>query len=185
MAPDGRDTRPTLDRVREAMFNSLESMGAVRGARVLDLFAGSGALGVEALSRGAGHATFVDPDRAARRAVSENLRATGLIERAEVVAATATTFLSRSASAEGDSDGATTGEHSFDLVLLDPPYATDDGAWATLLAAVAPTVAGGVVVTESDRSLSVPVGWHALRAKRYGGTLVAILKPPNTSPEPL
>lgn len=175
VAPDGRDTRPTLDRVREAMFNSLVSLDVVDGARVLDLYAGSGALGIEALSRGAGHATFVDNDRAARRAITENLATTGLGDRAEVVAVDTVSFLRR---VDGD------GTRSFDLVLLDPPYATDDATWLDVLALVEPLAPGGVVVVESDREVSLPVGWHALRAKRYGGTLVSVLMPPSPLPEP-
>ena len=93
VAPEGTDTRPTLDRVREAVFNALASQDAIDGARVLDLFAGSGALGIEALSRGAAHATFVDTDRAARRVIDQNLAATGLADRAEVLGTDASTHL--------------------------------------------------------------------------------------------
>jgi 16S rRNA (guanine966-N2)-methyltransferase len=175
VAPEGRDTRPTLDRVREAVFNSLVSLGAVEGARVLDLFAGSGALGIEALSRGADHATFVELDRSARRAVAANLAATGLAQRADVVAADARAHLDRLVR-EGGS--------TIDLVLLDPPYASDDALWEDLLDRVAAAAPAAVVVTESDRDVPVPAGWHALRTKRYGGTLVSVLMPPTPSPEP-
>ncbi len=175
MAPEGRDTRPTLDRVREAMFNSLVSLDAVDGARVVDLYAGSGALGIEALSRGAAHATFVDTDRAARRAVERNLADTGLGDRADVVTIDALTHLRRLAEA---------GAQPYDLVLLDPPYATDDEAWAGLLELVGVVAPAAVVVAESDREVPLPAGWHALRTKRYGGTLVSVLMPPSPLSEP-
>ena len=175
MAPEGRDTRPTLDRVREAMFNSLVSLDVVDGARVLDLYAGSGALGIEALSRGAAHATFVDTDRAARRAVEQNLAGTGLGDRADVVTIDGLTHLRRLAD-DGDA--------AYDLVLLDPPYATDDTAWAGLLELVGTVAPGAVVVAESDREVPLPPGWDALRTKRYGGTLVSVLMPPSPLSEP-
>src|SRR3954454_2222592 len=107
--PEGTDTRPTTDRVKEATFNALGSLDAVAGAEVLDLFAGSGALGIEALSRGAAAATFVDQAPVARRALAANLDRVGLADRATVVGADATTFAPRASSAP-------------DLVLADPPY---------------------------------------------------------------
>src|SRR3954467_4150678 len=85
-APPGDATRPTSDRVREAVFNALGSLGAVEGAAVADLFAGSGAMGIEALSRGAASVTFVDSARPARAAIEANLAATGFAEQARVVA---------------------------------------------------------------------------------------------------
>ncbi|MFZ1488793.1 MAG: RsmD family RNA methyltransferase [Ilumatobacteraceae bacterium] len=93
VAPERSTTRPTSDRVREATFNAIGSLGAVQEAAVLDLFAGSGAMGIEALSRGAARATFVDHDLAARRAIEANLTSCGLTHAAEVVAATAEQFL--------------------------------------------------------------------------------------------
>jgi 16S rRNA (guanine966-N2)-methyltransferase len=174
VAPEGRDTRPTLDRVREAVFNALGSLGAVDGARVLDLYAGSGALGIEALSRGAAHTTFVDTDRAARQAIEQNLAATGLADRSEVVTADAVAHLRRHVEQTG---------LSYDLVLLDPPYATDDESWATLLGLVSSVAPDAVVVVESDRSPPAPDGWHALREKRYGGTLVSVLRTPSLPSE--
>src|SRR3954453_13668244 len=107
-APAGDGTRPTSDRVREALFSILGDR--VAGARVLDLFAGSGALGIEALSRGAASATFVDDAPAALRVLRANLEALG--EDAEVVRADAVRWL-RAASGRA---------HQYDLVLLDPPY---------------------------------------------------------------
>jgi 16S rRNA (guanine966-N2)-methyltransferase len=175
-APPGEGTRPTLDRVREALFNALVSLDAVHGAVVVDLFAGSGALGIEALSRGAAHCTFVDRDRAARRTIEANLAATGLADRASVVGGDAGRWL---AEATGP----------VDLALLDPPYATDDATWARLLDGVAGLAPGGVVVLESDREIDLGDGWGVLRHKRYGDTLVVIVQPleappPMPSPEP-
>ncbi len=134
--------RPTTDRVRESLFNALGSLGAIDGARVLDLFAGSGALAVEALSRGASTAVLVEHDRAARQAIDQNLEITGFAAQASVTAADARTYLR-------------SGVDPFDLVLLDPPYSYDD--WAGLLADVVPLVAeGGVVVIESGETVDVP-----------------------------
>jgi 16S rRNA (guanine966-N2)-methyltransferase len=147
--------RPTGDRVREAVFSSLESLGAVEGASVLDLFAGSGALGIEALSRGASNATFVDDDRAALESVTANLAATALGENATVVSEDALRFLARAA--------------QFDLALVDPPYAFD--AWPALLE----TLHAGVAVLESDREIEVGAGWRVLRTKGYGDTVVTLV----------
>lgn len=157
--PAGRGTRPTGDRVREATFNALGSLGLVDGATVLDLFAGSGALGIEALSRGATRATFVDVHPAALAAVRANLATTGLGGRADVVRADAMTW----AAAAGR-------PRRFDLALLDPPYAFD--LWPVLLAAVpAPTV-----VLESDREVDPGEGWQVIRSRRYGSTVVVIAR---------
>ncbi len=160
VAPEGSSTRPTGDRVREATFNALASLDALDGAEVIDLFAGSGALGIEALSRGAAHVTFVDQDRRAITAVEANLATTGLAARATVVRAPARRVL----------DEARAGGRGWGLALLDPPYAFED--WDDLLAALPAQLA----VVESDRSVPVPEGWRAIRERRYGATLVAILR---------
>lgn len=155
VAPPGRETRPTSDRVREAIANALHSLGLIEGAEVLDLFAGSGALGIELLSRGAAHCTFVERDRAACAAIERNLAATGLAARADVVVADALRWLA------GGGAG-----REVDVALLDPPYAFDD--WAGLLEALPAHVA----VIESDREPALPEGWQTLRSRRYGGTVV-------------
>jgi len=152
----GLETRPTADRVREATFNALGSLGVVEGATVLDLFAGSGALGIEALSRGAVSATFVDQDARALDVVRRNLEATGLSAAAQVVR----------------SDAARYAGGRFDLALLDPPYAFDDDAWTRLLT----DLDADVAVLESDREVPVTEPWRLLRAKRYGGTVVTIVR---------
>ena len=159
VTPDGSDTRPTSDRVREAMFNSLFSLDAIEGARVLDAFAGSGALGIEALSRGALHATFVETGRDALAALRENLETLQLGARGRVVPGDALVHLERTA----------VEERHYDLVLLDPPYGFDQ--WDELLAAVP---VGARVVIESDREVVVPDSWEVHRRKRYGGTVVTL-----------
>ena len=156
-APPGSSTRPTADRVREATFNALGSLDALDGT-VLDLFAGSGALGIEALSRGAAAATFVDDDGRALAAVRANLEATGLTDRATVVRSDAIRYLA--------------GACPVGLALLDPPYAFSDGQWSALLHGLD----ADVVVIESDRDVPVPAPWRVLRVKRYGGTVVQIAR---------
>jgi 16S rRNA (guanine966-N2)-methyltransferase len=154
--PAGSATRPTSDRVREAVFNALDSLGAVDDARVFDAFAGSGALGIEALSRGAAHVTFAETDAAALEVIGANLRSLGLTDAARVVPAPAERAL-----AQGP----------FDLVLLDPPYAFD--RWEDLLVAVAGALAdGGVALVESDHEVTLPPALVGIRSKTYGGTVV-------------
>lgn len=166
-APPGRRLRPTTDRVREAMFSSLASLDAIRGARVLDLFAGTGALGIEALSRGAASATFVDADHVAIRTVEANLAATGLGGSATVVHADAFRFLDSAA-----------GGDPFDLALLDPPYSFD--AWPRLLASLPARLA----VIESGDHLDVGPPWAALRSRRHGDTVVTLVtRRPGPVPE--
>lgn len=174
-APSGDGTRPTTDRVREATFNALTSLDAVRDAVVLDAFAGSGALGIEALSRGAARCTFVERDRAARRVVEANLAATGLEGRARLLGEDALAHLRLT-------------RERFDLVLLDPPHAFD--GWEGLLALVAEHLADeAVVVAESDRPVVAADDdgspWRILREKRYGGTVVQMLAPHAPGPGPV
>ena len=159
VTPDGEDTRPTSERVREAIFNSLFSLDAIDGARVLDAFAGSGALGIEALSRGADHATFVETGRNALAALRDNLETLRLGAAARVVPGDALAHLERTA-AEGG---------AYDLVLLDPPYGFDD--WAVMLALVPEDA---MVVIESDREIELPDSWEVQRVKHYGSTVVTI-----------
>lgn len=157
-APAGSSARPTADRVREATFNALGSLGALGGS-ALDLFAGSGALGIEALSRGASWATFVDDDARALDTVWANLVTTDLADRATIVRDDAMRFVGRSPG-------------RVDLALLDPPYDHTDDRWAELLVALDAEHA----VIESDREVPVPEPWQVLRVKRYGGTVVAIAR---------
>jgi len=158
VAPAGPATRPTTERVREATFNALGSLGAVVDAVVLDLFAGSGAMGIEALSRGAAHVTFVDSDRSARDAIEANLAACGMAASARVVAAPAERFLADAARMSA----------AFDLAFVDPPYGFD--AWDGLLV----TLPAELVVVESGRPVDPAAGWDLVRTKRYGRTHVTI-----------
>jgi len=157
VAPQGHATRPTSDRAREATFNSLGSLGVVDDATVVDLFAGSGAMGIEALSRDAAHVTFVDNDERARQAIRANLATTKLDDRATVVAADVFTFLQA-------------GGRAFDVAVIDPPYAFD--RWDELL----PLVPADVVVLESDRPIEPGAGWAVVRSRRYGTTVVTICR---------
>lgn len=158
--PPGSCTRPTADRVREALFASLSSRVELAAAPVLDLYAGTGALGLEALSRGAPAATFVECERAALVALRANIAALGLAG-AHVVAARVTAFLARPARPQ------------FGLVLLDPPYDVDvDPVLARLPGWLAP---GAAVVVERARRGPEP-GWPAGLvpdgSRRYGDTLL-------------
>lgn len=162
--------RPTTDRVREAVFNSLNSLGAIDEAVVLDLFAGTGALGIEALSRGAARAVFIERNAKARAVIEANLASTGLAGQGTVVAGTAEDHLDR------------VGE-AVDLVLADPPYGYE--GWDDLLARIERRLSpGGLVVIESRRPVALPPGWVAERVKSYGGTLVTFVRPPTSPPEP-
>lgn len=159
-APAGTTTRPVTDRVREAIFGALESMGVVEGASVLDLFAGSGALGIEALSRGASMVTFVERDPRSRSALTGNVSTLGLEDRAHVVSGDALRWLRQSSLGE-ESGG-------YDLAFADPPYTFDD--WSDLLS----NLPAAVVVARSNRQIEVPPDWRLLRSKWYGTTLVVI-----------
>ena len=154
VAPDGTSTRPTTDRVREAVFNALGSAGLIDGAIVADLFAGTGAVGIEALSRGAARCTFVERDRNALRALEENIDTLGLGDRSRVMR----------------SDAMPAASIDVDIVFADPPY--DFGGWDTLLA----TVRADFVVAESGRELRDLDGWDITRSKRYGRTWVSFLE---------
>jgi 16S rRNA (guanine966-N2)-methyltransferase len=163
-APPGDATRPTSDRVREAMFSILGER--VADARVLDLFAGSGALGIEALSRGAAEATFVDTAPAALRAVRANLEALGAD--AEVRRSDARRFIGSASAAA----------RYYDLVFLDPPYRLagrlGDELTAALPAVLAPDA---VVVAESDRRAPLELALPIVDERRYGDTLIRIHGP--------
>jgi 16S rRNA (guanine(966)-N(2))-methyltransferase RsmD len=163
-APRGRETRPTSDRVREALFSVL---GSVSGVRVLDLYAGTGALGIEALSRGAADATYVESARPALAALRENLASLGLEGAARVVARPVAACASA---------GALPGP--FDLVFADPPYA----ALADVPPAVSALVAAGalapgarVVVEHAARDAAPDIAGLSRRPTRtYGDTAVTI-----------
>ncbi|MEQ9643441.1 MAG: 16S rRNA (guanine(966)-N(2))-methyltransferase RsmD [Alphaproteobacteria bacterium] len=157
-APAGNNVRPTGDRVREAMFNILEhGLLDLDGAVVLDAFAGSGALGCEALSRGAAHVTFLEPAYDARAALTQNLRDLDETDNAEVLNRDATR------------PGAATRRH--DLALFDPPY-RQGKAEAALDALRDWLEPGAVCVVETDRrdGLPLPAGYELIQTRDYGRT---------------
>ncbi len=162
-APRGNDVRPTSDRVREALFSILVD---VTGERVLDLFAGSGALGIEALSRGAAAATFVDNSTAALAAVRANLATLHLA--GEVLALSARRFLG----------AAQEGGRQYDLVFIDPPY-RQARALGPELSAALPLVLDpeARVVVESDRRAPLELELPLTLERRYGDTLIRIHEP--------
>ena len=164
-APAGRSVRPTSERVREALFNALGSLDAIRGATVLDLFAGTGALGIEALSRGAASATFVDADRRAIQAIQENLRATGLGAHARVVQSDVVRYLTDLA---GD---------TVDIAFADPPYAF--AGWPALLGVLPARLVG----IEARSHVELGPEWHPLRSRRYGDTVVTLARKVETEEE--
>jgi 16S rRNA (guanine966-N2)-methyltransferase len=162
-APKGTATRPTSDRVREALFAML---GDVEGARVLDLFAGTGALGIEALSRGAHSAVFIERNLSAARVLSDNLNALGISgEDGEV----------RRIDALAGLRSAQVSKETYDLVFIDPPY-RQAPEWGIELSAMLPlllTPAARVVV-ESDRRAPIELQIPIERDKRYGDTSITI-----------
>lgn len=166
--PTGNATRPTSDRVREALFSSIEAWaGSLQGLRFLDLYAGSGAIGLEAWSRGAADVTFVESDRRTADLVRANVRSVGC-DVAQVVARSVAATLSTSAAA------------TFDVVFSDPPYPLDDASVAddlALLVAQGWLADGALVIVERSRRSPEP-GWPAgleplpgkRRLKKYGET---------------
>jgi 16S rRNA (guanine966-N2)-methyltransferase len=155
VSPEGTSTRPTTDRVREAVFNALGSARLLDGAVVADLFAGTGAVGIEALSRGAAHCTFVERDRLALRALDENIASLEIGDRSRVMRSDA---LSSAATLD------------VDIVFADPPY--DFDAWDRLIS----SIHADFVVAESGRVLEDRDGWAVTRSKRYGRTWVSFLE---------
>ena len=174
VAPPGLGTRPTGDRARQAVFNILEHAPwspGLSGARVIDLFAGSGALGFEALSRGAAFALFVETDEAARGAIRDNMEALGLFGAARVHRRDATDLGARPASAGP----------AFDLAVLDPPYAKGLGEIALARLAEGGWLApGACVVFErgADEPAFAVEGFEPLDERAYGAARVHFLKAP-------
>jgi 16S rRNA (guanine966-N2)-methyltransferase len=165
-APRGVNTRPTSDRVREALFSAIESWcGSLSGLRFLDLYAGSGAVGLEAWSRGAGVVTMVEHDRRTASMISANARGLGF-NRADVVAGPVSGTLARTPSAP------------YDVVFLDPPYAHPDDEVAADLAALCDRewlVPGAMVVVERGSrgpEPEWPQGLRDSREKKYGETVL-------------
>lgn len=168
-APPGKGTRPTSEKVRGALFNALEQWLALDGARVVDLYAGSGALGIEALSRGAAHVIFVEDDHRSAATIRGNLKDLDVPRAAaEVLPQKVLTWLRRAPA-----------DPPTQLVLLDPPYAA--GEYAPALAALVqwPGLgAGALLVVETSKQLDLPVppGLELLRSRRYGDTQLVFLR---------
>jgi len=154
--PAGQSTRLTSGLVRGSVFNSLAAQGALEGARVADLFAGSGALGIEALSRGAAGVVFVERDRVAARTIAANLESLGLADRGRIVVRPVERW-------EPD---------AVDLVLADPPYGWQ--GWPGLLGRLH-ELGDVLVVVEAERPVEAD-GWEVVAHKRHGGTVVSQLR---------
>lgn len=170
--PEGLTTRPTSNRARESLFNILahaswreDGTSPLIDARVLDAFAGSGALGLEALSRGAAHTTFLDSDATAIKLIGDNVRKLGEASAAKVVRADATR---PPASRE-----------SCDLVFLDPPYRSDLAAPALAALADAGWLSKGAIATvelAATEDLAVPPGFEVIDERRYGAAKIVIVR---------
>jgi 16S rRNA (guanine966-N2)-methyltransferase len=158
-APPGRRTRPTSDRVREAIFSILTSMDMVEGAAMLDLFAGTGALGIEALSRGAAAVTFVDSDPEAQKAIRFNLKVLGDRQvRAALVQADVLWYCARAP--------------DVDVVLADPPYSFE--SWTDLLGLLGCRTQ--VLVAETGSGWDPAPGWETVKERKYGSTVVTVVQ---------
>ena len=163
--PDGLATRPTTDRVKEALFSIIQF--DIPSARVLDLFGGTGQLGIEALSRGAKHAVFVDQSETACRLIKENLKRTKLEGDGQVICSDYLSFLKR------------TGE-TFDIIFLDPPYAEVFLENALkMITEIDILQSGGIIVTERPLGKDLPwdfPGYIRSRDYKYGKTLLTIYR---------
>ncbi len=170
--PEGQNTRPTSNRARESLFNILmhaswtaDGTSPLIEARVLDAFAGSGALGLEALSRGASHATFLDNDPEAIKLIGENLRKLGETAAAKVIRADATR--------------PPPGREACDLVFLDPPYRSGLANPALTALVEAGWLRPGAIATvelSNSEDLIPPAGFEAIDERRYGAAKIAILR---------
>jgi 16S rRNA (guanine966-N2)-methyltransferase len=170
--PQGQAVRPTASRAREALFNIVahanwhaDGTSPLVGARVLDAFAGSGALGLEALSRGAEHATFLDNEASAIKLIGDNIRKLGEAASARVV--------------RGDATRPPPGREPCDLVFLDPPYRSGVAAAAMTALAEAGWLAKPAIVTVEvayNEDVAAPAGFEALDERRYGAAKILIFR---------
>jgi len=170
VAPAGLETRPTIDRVREALFSALTSMADMGGSHVLDLYAGTGALGIEALSRGALSAVFVESSRPALAAIRKNLAALALDASARVLTEPVTRAVPRLLKEP---------HAPFDIVFADPPYDDVDTALTALEDLVSTFAPGARIVLEhsSKRAPRASTILQTLRTRTYGDTALAFLAP--------
>lgn len=154
LAPDGRNTRPITDRAKEGIFNMLGPIIELDDCRVLDLFAGSGSFGIECLSRGAAHVTFVERNRAAAATIQQNLEAVGFAAQATVLTATVESVVRTASPVE--------------LAFCDPPYADD--VWADLL----PLIHAEVLVGHAEFEIPLTADWIELKRREYGRAKIVI-----------
>jgi 16S rRNA (guanine966-N2)-methyltransferase len=160
LAPDGRGTRPITDRAKEGIFNMLGPIIELDGCRVLDLFAGSGSFGIECLSRGAGHVTFVERNRAAAAIIQQNLDNLGFADQASVLTAGVESVVRTVPPVE--------------LAFCDPPYADD--VWADLL----PRIPAEVVVGHAEFEIPLTPEWVELRRRQYSRARIVIAERANS-----
>ncbi|MEP4246435.1 16S rRNA (guanine(966)-N(2))-methyltransferase RsmD [Tateyamaria sp.] len=158
----GAHLRPTPDRVREALFSMLTSRGVIQDAQVLDLFAGTGALGFEALSRGAANAVFVENGRVGQKLINDNIVKLGARDQAKVLRSDATKL--------GEWPGA-----PFDLVFLDPPYGKGLGQRALSVARHWMT-SGALVVWEEEAAMDAPEGFVPVDQRKFGTSHITLIE---------
>jgi 16S rRNA (guanine966-N2)-methyltransferase len=174
VAPAGQTVRPTTDKTRQAVFNALASRNFVMDATVVDLYAGTGALGIEALSRGAARATFIESDRLAVDCIGHNLDHLSFADQGTVVRSDVLRWLDGS----GDKPFQV-GEDSPLLVFADPPYAFDQ--WFELLDRLYPRLrplgVDAMLVVESGKTIELPENWELEREQRYGAAYVTFTRP--------
>ncbi|WP_309130998.1 RsmD family RNA methyltransferase [Brevibacterium sp.] len=182
VTPGGANTRPTSDRVKESLFSMLEGYGVVRAANVLDLFAGSGGLGLEAMSRGAAESDFVDSASASARAIAANAQKMGIAHSVRIHTVDVVTFLAglrgRAGVPERTEGRGQPGarDRVFDLVFMDPPYPLGEDAVTQILGLLAGVIdkESIIVVERSTRSPepTMPAGLEVFRSKTFGETAV-------------
>jgi 16S rRNA (guanine966-N2)-methyltransferase len=174
LAPAGQTVRPTSDKTRQAVFNALLSRNFLLDATVVDLFAGTGAMGIEALSRGAARVTFVEQDRIAVDCIAHNLDHCKFTDQAEIVRSDVLRWL--------DGSGGRSFQVADDaplLVVVDPPYAFTawNGLFERLHPRLAPLGVDALAVFESGKSLELPENWELERESRYGAAYVTFARP--------
>ena len=178
VTPAGEDTRPTADRVREAMFSGLDAANLIYGRRFLDLYAGSGAVGIEAASRGAEHVLLVESDPRAIRTIRENIANVDASDVVRLAAQRVSTALSAGPDTIAAGRDAETGDKGYDIVFADPPYAIDESDLTSMLAALVDrgwVNAGGLVILERSKRSPEPTWVRSLtaeRSRRYGETML-------------
>jgi 16S rRNA (guanine966-N2)-methyltransferase len=174
LAPAGQTVRPTTDKTRQAVFNALASRNFVMDATVVDLFAGTGALGIEALSRGADRVTFIESDRLAIDCIGHNLDHLNFADQASVVRSDVLRWLD-----SASEKPFTVGDDSPLLVFADPPYTFTQ--WSDLLDRLHPRLLplgiDAMVVLESGKTIELPHNWELEREQRYGSAYVTFARP--------